>query len=373
MIEFVQNLPNYCDISKLFDRLLSEYDVGEPTLKGGVCGFIDDFAKKELIVYIENIKFYSLDLSITNKCNANCIYCPTSRIRNKKRFITLKEVKKIIDDLSYPAFISRYGHLSIIEIGGLFEPLLHPELIEILREFKSKYPTPQVVFYTNGLLLNESIISKIIKEKLITRLVVSIDGLDNRDYFASKGIDYYTVERNIKKFISIRNKFASQCELIIQVLTYKKYYELVRNFFKRDPLNTPIIDESIKDNTEKIIRKWKPLLSNIDEIEDASKSFQFRGEYKKEGDYFPVDGKKLKCPWLNYVIRSINITSNGDWIICCNDFFKEGLLGNVFKKSIYEIANTEKKDFIKSLIINDLHSLPIRCKSKEYCQYLSFL
>ncbi|MDD4909377.1 MAG: radical SAM protein [Candidatus Omnitrophica bacterium] len=314
--------------------------------------------------------FKSMDLSITNRCNASCIYCPAPGIKDKKRYIKPREVRKIIDDLLRPSFFSRYGLLSTVEIGGLYEPLLHPDVIDILREFRHSYPVAKVMLYTNGLLLNSGISSAIVKEGLASALVVNIDGLDADDYTPVKGIPYGVVSGNLRRFISLRDKARSPCRILIRIMSYKKYCEAVNRALKRPPLALNSVDGTVRDNTAAVIRKWKPLLSAADQIKDASDEFQLRGEYEKDRGVPDVDEYALKCPWLNYVIHSINITSDGKWIICCNDFFKEGVLGDVFRSSLEDIADTKRNEFIRCLLSGKTKGLPVRCRRRQYCQFL---
>lgn len=315
-----------------------------------------------------------LDLSVTNQCNAHCIYCPTPRIKSKKRFLGLNEINKLIDNLLHPRFLKNFGYLRFIEIGGLAEPLLHPNLVEVLRLFKKHYPTPEVSLYTNALLLNRDSASEIIRERLITSLIVSIDGLDSREHRAAKGIDYERVASNLINFIKLRNRYFKACQLVINVLTYKHYCKLIQKYLGRTPLNVSTVNRRLEDNTVKIIKKWKRLCLKQDVVRDAIDNFQLRAEYPGDGGCFPVEEKMLKCPWPVYVAHSICITSDGDWISCCNDFYKENIWGNFLKTSCYEIASSERRiNFIKALIANNSAGLPGRCKQKKYCQPLNLI
>jgi sulfatase maturation enzyme AslB (radical SAM superfamily) len=319
-------------------------------------------------------KIHSLDLSLTNQCNANCIYCPSPRIKNKKRFMSLKEVNKLINNLLFKDFLLKFGYLNTIEIGGLAEPLLHPRLIDILRLFKRSYRTRNMLLYTNALRLEEKTILRIVEERLITALVVSVDGYNSREYYEVKGLDYSAVKHNLERFIALRNKYFSRCKLIINVLTYNKYYNLIRAILKREPLNAPGDSSSLTDNTEKIISKWRGLCSDKDEVRDAAAGFQLRGEYQKDNDRLLANENDLKCPWVEYVTHAINITSNGDWIFCCNDFYKDDVLGNFLRTSIYKIAISDKRNnFITALKNNDFNKLPLRCRQKKYCQFLGVI
>ena len=317
--------------------------------------------------------FHSIDLSITNQCNAKCIYCPTPRNKQVKRHITIAEINKLIDDLTDRAFVETYGRLGTIEIGGLFEPLLHDQVLDILRIFKYRYVTNDLVFYTNGLLLGEDISQQLLEEDLITQFYISVDGVDDREHRAAKGVSFNKVQPNLMKFIEIRDNLNSKCKIVISALPYARYVNAIQRYLGRNPLNVPVIDTTLIDHTDEIIGTWRKRLRDSDEVQSSFDCYSFRGEYKIEDDPFPIPEEKLYCPWINYVVHAINITSNGDWMICFNDFLKENVLGNIFQHSLYDIATTRRDKFVKALIDNDISNLPSRCRHKKYCQYIVHL
>jgi MoaA/NifB/PqqE/SkfB family radical SAM enzyme len=372
ILDFVAHAPVDCAFERLMKRLLDEYDVDAELLESDVRQFVQHCIDTEALAEPGRLKLHGLDLSITNQCNASCVYCPTPRIDAPKRFLTLDEVGKLIDDLSTTAFKEEFGTLSTIEIGGLSEPLLHPQALDILREFKRRYPTPFTVLYTNGVLLKEERATALLDEGLITSLVVSVDGMGHREHFATKGVRYAAVEKNLMRFIRERDDRAAECRVIIHVLPYTRYRALVRKHLNRDPLIVPRADDAPKDRTEDIIGKWSARVSKIDEVRSGADYFQLRGEYKREGDTFAVPESELDCPWFDYVAQSISVTSNGDVLICCNDFQKEGVLGNYLETSLYDVASGPRREFVEKLARDDRAGLPGRCGHRKYCQFLSF-
>lgn len=371
VLKLIEAAPLGSDFEHLMDSILQEYDVDPAVLEQDVRAFVLDCIGAEVLVEPGKQKLLGLDLSITNKCNATCVYCPTPRIESPKRLIELHEVAKLIDDLSAPEFRSEFGRLSTIEIGGLTEPLMHRRAVDILREFKKRYPTPFVILYTNAVLLTPEHASTLLSEGLITSLVVSIDGLDQREHFAAKGVPYATVEKNLRHFIRTRDELGSACRVVIQVLPYARYRDLVRERLGRDPLITPPTHGELPDHTDEILARWKPLLSEHDEIRDGAETFQLRGEYRLDSDRFSLPEDSLQCPWPDYVANSLSVTSNGDVLICCNDFDRESVLGNFLTTSLYDIAAGPRRRFIEQLTRDDREDLPARCRHRMYCQPLS--
>ena len=372
ILGFVKEAPIDCDFARLIKFLQEQYDIDEATLENDVRQFLELCIDSEVLTDLKQLKVYGMDLSITNQCNASCVYCATPRIKNPKRFLSLDEVRKLIADLGSSAFRDTFGRLTTVEFGGLSEPLLHPQAMEILRVFRIRYPTPHRILYTNAMLLTADRISTLLQEDLITSLVLSIDGLDDREHRAAKGIPYSVVESNVKQFIRLRKEYGANCRLVIQVLPYAKYRALVHKQLKRYPLNAPEDDLCLEDHTDDIVERWKAQVAEGDEVRAAGTYFQLRGEYRSAGDSLAVAERDLNCPWFDYVAHSVSVTSNGDVLICCNDFYKENVLGNYLESSLYDVVAGPRRAFLVQLARNNLAELPSRCRQKKYCQFLSF-
>ena len=106
---------------------------------------------------------------LTHRCNLKCPYC----------YLCDKKVEQELsfdDWLNIIKQIPRYSFVTLV--GG--EPLLREDFCEILRAV-SKRTFNKTHIVTNGILLNDKIISSLIQNKLML-LSVSIDGFkDNHD------------------------------------------------------------------------------------------------------------------------------------------------------------------------------------------------
>ena len=94
-----------------------------------------------------------LNIEITNKCNLNCAWCGRKHMKRKSENVDIRLIYKIAKILMNMrcrgVFIQLYG-----------EPLVNPywyEIIKILNTHKL-----HVGFYTNGLLINDDVINKLL-------------------------------------------------------------------------------------------------------------------------------------------------------------------------------------------------------------------
>lgn len=92
-----------------------------------------------------------LYLDITNKCNLNCKHCLNSASSIGKTQLGVSTINKIIQQ-------AKLLHVKKIKLGG-GEPLIHPDIIEILRLLGDN--NYLISLTTNGLLLNNELIEKL--------------------------------------------------------------------------------------------------------------------------------------------------------------------------------------------------------------------
>jgi MoaA/NifB/PqqE/SkfB family radical SAM enzyme len=98
-----------------------------------------------------------IQIEVTSRCNARCIYCPRTVYRNhwKNRDLSLKTFQRIMPALPKAA---------LTYLQGWGEPLLHPEFAAMVRMVKAAGST--VGTTTNGVLLNNGRIRDLIEAGL---------------------------------------------------------------------------------------------------------------------------------------------------------------------------------------------------------------
>lgn len=97
--------------------------------------------------------------------------------------------------------------------------------------------------------------------------------------------------------------------------------------------------------------KYKMRLQTTNELYLANRGGSVDIENEKRKAQFK------KCP----DIRTLIITKDGDVILCCQDYFKKYVMGNVMEKSLLDIWNSYK-DLREKLLKHNIVELPI-CKT----------
>ena len=86
-----------------------------------------------------------IELEISSDCNENCIFCPYPVDGRNKKFISTDLIKKISSEIENHKMEDTW-----VSITGYGEPLLHPEVEEIISIFSTNENISAVILETNG-------------------------------------------------------------------------------------------------------------------------------------------------------------------------------------------------------------------------------
>ena len=164
-----------------------------------------------------------LDIEITTACNLKCIMCPRTQILKlgkpyEVKFMELNVFNKIIDQ-------SKDRGLFAINLNASGEPLINKDIVEMIR-YAKKNNILDVMFHTNGTLLNSNI-SRHIIESGLNKLIISLDSPIKTQYESiRKGANFDEVVLNIKEFVRLRNKMGKDIPHVrINMVLMKENYK----------------------------------------------------------------------------------------------------------------------------------------------------
>jgi len=141
---------------------------------------------------------YGLNILPTNACNFQCIYCGHSckPTNYRPQYLRWEDFKKCMDDIcSFPQKIRT------LLFTGLGEPLLHPNLPQMIKYAKELEVADTIRVITNGSLLTHKLSDALISAGLDS-LKISIQGVSNEKYWdiCKSEIDLETIIDNIQYF-----------------------------------------------------------------------------------------------------------------------------------------------------------------------------
>ena len=131
---------------------------------------------------------YSVEIDVCSACNFKCSFCfQADRQQVRRSGITLGRMEmplfeKIVGDLR--AFPDRIRKVRLFEFG---EPLLHPQLPEMIRAVNTADVTDHVEITTNGLLLTEKLNLELVDAGL-SQVNISVSGITEERYREVSGV-----------------------------------------------------------------------------------------------------------------------------------------------------------------------------------------
>ena len=309
-----------------------------------------------------------INLALSNRCNAKCIWCPKTRGTKHNFDMSFDTVKKIVDEAASPDFPYQIKMIHLSENG---EALYNKDFLDIVRYIKLKLPNTALNLLSNFGLMKPSIARKLLEEKLLSSIQMNVDGHDAKSYKAVKGISYAGVIKNLKKFLELRQKYDPNFDFSINVMPAFEYAVSVNAFLnhKPDQMKKRIPFSSF-EATVKTLREFIP--DNVYINHSKSGLWAERGLVTSGRARINVDQSTLDCPLLSRVESEIFVAPNGDWYPCCYDDNNDIVLGNVNESTLMEIHDSDtRKQFINKLRARRFEEIGYPCNTVACCQSVS--
>ena len=262
-------------------------------------------------------KITSLIIEPTNKCNLRCTFCfVTDGMTRDGGFMDFNIFKKIINDCT------DLEHLCMHNWG---EPLLHKDIFRMIEYAKNK-GVNYVVMNTNGTLLTDKMINRIVNSKLdIIRF--SIDG-SAETFKRVRGVELENIEKNIKKLKIIKEKKRPELKMGV-VFT---------------------VEEDTEGDAEEYINHWEKI---VDHVRLQPKLITSpRTEVCPEP--FGKDYGKLVVLW------------DGRVIPCCVDYNANLMIGNIQNDTIPNLWKSEKLNILREQHLKG--EFPDTCANCNECE-----
>ncbi|MDQ0205058.1 radical SAM/SPASM domain-containing protein [Pectinatus haikarae] len=270
----------------------------------------------------------------TNICNFKCLMCWQSTDEYKKNGGPFQNMEltlfyKILQDIKDFCELKN-AKIKLIKLYSTGEPLLNPHIDEMLREIKAANISHQVEITTNAALLTPE----------LSRSIVTY------------GLDYlrasiYSVNTDNQKRITQSNVTPKQIQDNIAYL---------RNYRDKKGLNKPYISAKIMDTHCEENDIFKKMYKNITDEQyidipwilpklkenalDRLYGDKIKGTIAQETYIQSAAYKKRKV--CRYPFTHMTIRSNGDVVVCCTDWARDTLLGNIKYKSLEQIWNSKE-------------------------------
>lgn len=273
-------------------------------------------------------KIERLNIEVTNKCNANCVFCFREEYKEVPKGGLLYEptiewIERIAKHSTY-----KRNRLKRINFGVTGEPLLNPDLVDFIKYARGF--SDEVRISTNLMLLNERKSYELLEAGL-NKICFSIDECEKERFEALRRKEVFeTVYNNAVRFKEIRDQGNFKCDILL----------------------SPVLCNENRHRQFIIKRFWKKALS-VD------------AEFSQE---IPI-GKIIDRvqPWYDprdipQCTNMVVIKSNGDICTCCFDVFNESPVGNIYHAESFNDILGSKELEVFRLNLLKLKDIPSYCK-----------
>jgi radical SAM protein with 4Fe4S-binding SPASM domain len=291
---------------------------------------------------------YSIQVFPFYGCNFKCGYCLNSLPREQHNFISsqnkmsLEMFKKCVDSMKdFP------NKIKMIRFAGMGEPLLHPQIAEMISYVKTCNVCEAVHIVTNGALLTKELSLKLIDAKL-DMLRISIQGLTAKRYKEVADVD----------------------------IDFEKYLENIRFFFENrgnTKVYIKIIDCALNSNDEK--QQFFNLFGDMCDLI----SIEYMTPNVEAIDYSKLAGGKslertqngsglFRSDICSLPFYMMQINPDGNVVPCCTTSLPI-VWGNVSTESIAEIWKSQKANHFRKDMLTGVNNCGPICSACTQYHY----
>lgn len=259
-----------------------------------------------------------LRISVIDKCNMKCVYCmpqDNPRWYNDNELLTFKELTRLV------SIFERLGVEKIRLTGG--EPLLRPNLEELVKSFSSFSNIRTISLSTNGILLPEKISS--LYDAGIRNINISLDSFNQKKLKNISGISalekvlngiYLSKELGINLKINTVVMRGLNDDEVIAFSNFSRNTGIIVRFIEFMPLDgSNIWNNNLVVTKKEIMSEIESKIGKLHPLDNQEKS-------SPSSDYTFHDGSgcigfipSISEPFCNNCDR-IRITANGHFLTC---------------------------------------------------------
>lgn len=273
----------------------------------------------------------AIKVELVRGCSRRCDFCAINTCDDisggELHFMSASMSQEIANQIS-----EHFKDKIRIEFSLHGEPLLNPNVAEIIGIFRNKLPMAQISLITNGDPIHKN--GQYFLDSLFA------NGLNNLMVdFYDKGI----TKRN-EKVLEYINKASDYAD----ILNY--YKDKVHIWAYKSYKNRSIIvtGDIVAHTGEDLKRKIHSVAGNL--------PLDIQEQYGIKQKDLP---KKTRC---GRPFREMTIAYNGDVLLCCNDWKHKVVVGKIEEENLYEIWNGDYMNSLRYMLYNKRRDLINICK-----------
>ncbi len=251
-----------------------------------------------------------LELELTGQCSLDCIFCYRKTLGREHGQMEIAVFRKVLEGMR------EFGLPYHICCGGSGEPLMHPELYEMMDLALSEKDVQGVVIETNGIFADANFAQYVAGKSGKARVIVNLNAVDAQTYRALHGGDHYdAVVANIERLRGVVNEPDALYVQIMKINETEKFLDKYYDIWEAK--GVPII-----------LQKQNTYLGRIQD--------------RRYSDLSPLE--RIPC-W--HLQRDMYVLFDGTVSFCKQDVDGAVPRGNVNNSTMRELFEKGREFFIK--------------------------
>lgn len=288
---------------------------------------------------------FCMNIQSKSLCNGRCSICPYRQVSRKFDPGTMEWnlFSRIVDQAASEPLLSRI----VFELHN--EPLLDQRTFDWLKYTRSRCPRKNLAIITNGALLDRFSLTDI-KQSGLDALMISLNAHTRETYEKiNKGLDYQRVMRNISRLLS--DETLKDRVVLTFVVTRQNQEEIPRavRHWESQGVRTEVRGLVNRAGT---LDKYRASKSG-----DEHPGLPFMSMARDR--VLDVIQRASGCP---HVFYRMSVLYNGDVLLCCNDWNRDCVVGNLGTASLRETWNSDKWNSIRRLILRKRYGEVESCR-----------
>jgi MoaA/NifB/PqqE/SkfB family radical SAM enzyme len=261
--------------------------------------------------------FLTIDIEITNRCNATCHFCPRDATPHQGIMDVDTFDKALARAVEYRAVVKEVSGLEIrVSLCGLGEPLINRNTVSFVEKVKAA--GFRCAMSSNGALLTEDKAHALLDAGL-DEIYINISDIDE-EYERIYNLPFDTTCENITRFAALAQGRCSPVIILVDHRNDREHIKAMEAYWRERGL------KNFHDYS--VINRGGALFVEHMQFEGYTEMVRAR-EQLTEGGAQPLCG----APW-----GFLFIGYDGNYYLCCSDWRKQASLGSVFDFSFLQVT-----------------------------------
>lgn len=265
----------------------------------------------------DNNIFLTIDIEITNRCNATCHFCPRDATPHQGIMDVETFDKSLQRAVEYREVVKEVSGLPVVvSLCGLGEPLINRNAVSFVEKVKAE--GFKCSMSSNGALLTEDK-ARALLDAGLDEIYINISDI-HEEYEKVYNLPFDKSCENITRFAELAQGRCTPIIILVDHHNSRDHLKEMEKFWRARGL------KNFHDYS--VINRGGALFVEHMQFEQYSEMVRARRELT-EGDVQPLCG----APW-----GFLFIGYDGNYYLCCSDWRKQASLGSVFDYSFLQVT-----------------------------------